>query len=65
MKRVPNVELSECVLCELCTDLCPNVFIINASDYVAVMELEAYPEEEVDEVIKNCPADCIHWEEQP
>jgi len=65
MKRVPTVELSDCVLCELCTDLCPKVFVINTSEYVQVMELSAYPEAEVDEVIKNCPTDCIAWEEQP
>ncbi|SCX90024.1 ferredoxin [Desulfoluna spongiiphila] len=65
MKRTPIVELSDCVLCELCTDLCPKVFVINTNDYVQVMELDTYPEPEVDEVIKNCPADCITWEEQP
>ena len=65
MKRIPTVELSDCILCELCTDLCPKVFIINANDYVQVVELNTYPEEEVDEVIKNCPTDCIEWEEQP
>jgi len=27
-----------------------------------VADLPSYPESEVDEAIKNCPADCIHWE---
>lgn len=64
MKRVPSVDLSDCVLCELCTDLCPKVFVMSTGDYVQVLELPAYPEAEVDEVIKNCPADCIAWEPQ-
>ena len=27
------------------------------------VDLEEYPEEEVEEAIKNCPCDCIAWEE--
>lgn len=65
MKRVPVVELSDCILCEMCTDLCPTVFTLSENGYVQVEELSAYPEAEVDEVIKNCPVDCIHWSDQP
>jgi len=63
MKRVPDVELSDCILCEVCTDLCPTVFTMNENGYVQVEPLDSYPEEEVGEVIKNCPEDCIQWEE--
>jgi ferredoxin len=28
-----------------------------------VADLPVYPESEVDEAIKNCPEDCICWEE--
>ena len=31
--------------------------------YVEVIDMPSYPEAAVDEVIKNCPADCIHWAE--
>lgn len=65
MKYIPVVELSDCILCEMCTDICPSVFTMNESGYVEVEPLEIYPVEEVDEVIKNCPADCIQWEEEP
>ncbi len=60
--KIPVVELSECILCEICIDLCPEVFILSDLGYVIVEELEKYPEEEVDDVIKNCPGDCIYWE---
>ena len=60
--KVPVVELSECVLCGVCTEVAPSVFRMNASGYVEVVELKSYPEPEVDEAIKNCPADCIVWE---
>jgi ferredoxin len=28
-----------------------------------VIELEQYPADLVDEAIKNCPEDCIFWEQ--
>ncbi len=62
MKK-PVVELSDCILCDVCSDVCPSVFKINDSGFVEVAELTEYPEEGVDEAIKNCPADCILWED--
>lgn len=60
--KIPVVELSECVLCGVCVEVAPSAFRMNASGYVEVIELKSYPESEVDEAIKNCPADCIYWE---
>jgi ferredoxin len=34
---------------------------MNDAGYVDVADLSSYPEPEVEEAIKNCPADCIHW----
>ena len=61
--KVPTVDLSLCTLCELCTDVSPSVFKINASGYIEIADLNEYPQDEVDSVIKNCPADCVSWEE--
>jgi ferredoxin len=60
--KIPVVELSECIHCEVCTNVCPSVFRYSDSGYVMVADLPCYPESEVEEAIKNCPADCIHWE---
>lgn len=62
---VPVVELSECVLCGICVELCPDVFHLNDAGYfyIEVQELDVYPEEDVLEAIKNCPVDCITMEE--
>lgn len=60
--KVPVVELSECILCGVCAEAAPSVFRINDAGYVEVFELTNYPESEVEEAIKNCPADCITWE---
>lgn len=62
MKR-PVVELSECIRCDVCVGVCPAAFRMNDAGYVEVIDLSAYPEDEVNEAIKNCPADCIHWED--
>ena len=62
MKR-PVVELSDCIRCDVCVGVCPAVFRMNDAGYVEVIDLSAYPEDEVNEAIKNCPADCIHWED--
>ena len=60
--KVPVIDLGECVDCEACLDLCPSVFRRNDTGYIEVVDLEEYPEEAVEEAIKNCPADCIAWE---
>lgn len=59
--RRPVVELSECILCEVCVAACPTVFILNDAGYIEVTDLAKYPEEDVNEAVKNCPAGCIYW----
>jgi len=61
--RIPTVELSDCILCDVCAELCPAVFRLNAAGYIEVVELGQYPDSEVDEAIQSCPANCIHWSE--
>lgn len=60
--RHPVVELSDCVLCGICEEVCPSVFHVSDLGYVQVAELAAYPEKTVDDAIRNCPKDCILWE---
>lgn len=59
--RKPDIDLTECIICGICVDYCPAVFKLNDAGFVEIVELEQYSEEDIDEVIKNCPADCIHW----
>lgn len=66
MKRIPVLDLSRCTDCESCVELCPTVFKRNNNmGFIEVADLPEYPEEEVQEVISVCPADCISWEEVP
>ena len=60
--RRPEIDLSECIRCEVCVDVCPGVFILNDAGYIEVATLCDYPEEAVAEAIRCCPKDCIYWE---
>ena len=60
--KAPVVELSECIVCGVCVETCPQVFRLNDAGYIEVIELAVYPEAEVNEAIKYCPVDCIHWQ---
>jgi len=64
MSRVPVIDMSECNACDSCLHLCPAVFKRNEeTGGIEVMEMEVYPEEEVQEVINCCPRGCITWED--
>ncbi|MCP3872477.1 MAG: ferredoxin [Desulfobacteraceae bacterium] len=61
-KKTPVVDLSTCILCEICTELAPHAFRINDAGFVDVLSLDDYSDEDIHEVVKNCPKDCITWE---
>jgi ferredoxin len=61
--KIPVIDLGECVDCDACIEVCPAVFRRNDAGFIEVVELQEYPKEEVEEAVKNCPADCIVWEE--
>lgn len=60
--KTPVVELSDCILCEVCVSVCPSVFRLNSAGYIEVTPGDKADEACVNEAIKNCPADCIYWE---
>ena len=62
--KVPTVELSECIVCGVCVETCPQAFRLNDAGYIEVIDLTFYPESCVNDAIKYCPVDCIHWESE-
>lgn len=64
MKKYPSIDLGRCNECMGCVEVAPYIFQYNRLiGYVEVIELDEYPQEDVDEAIKYCPEDCISWEE--
>jgi len=64
-KKTPAVDMSKCSNCESCLELCPAVFRRNKeAGWIEVIELDEYPEKEIQEVIICCPRGCISWEEE-
>lgn len=63
MKR-PVIDLSECVLCDICVEMCPGVFIKNDAGFIEVADSPAgCSEADINDVIMNCRGDCISWDE--
>ncbi len=63
MTRAPVLDLSECVDCDACLELCPDVFKRNEAGYIEVASLSSYPEACIEEAINCCRSGCIRWEE--
>jgi len=59
--KQPLVELSDCISCGVCAEVSPEVFRLSDAGYIEVVELDTYPEDEVNDAIKYCPTDCISW----
>jgi ferredoxin len=63
-KRVV-IETDECVGCQTCVELCPQVFSFDeASEKAQVIQPEGGPEDCIEEAISSCPVECIKWEEE-
>jgi len=60
-----RVEPDLCTSCELCVDICPDVFEMNDED-IAVVKVDPIPEDAEDctrESAESCPGEAIIIEE--
>ncbi len=63
MKQV-NIDEDECIGCETCVELCPDVFAFNAdSNKAIVITPERGDENCIEEAVTSCPVTCITYEE--
>ena len=60
--KCPFIDLSQCTLCLGCVEAYPHIFRLNDAGFVEIIEPSNYSEAEVEEAMKYCPEDCIHWE---
>jgi ferredoxin len=57
------IDTDECIGCESCVELCPDVFGFDeAAEKAFVKEAADGSEECIDEAIETCPVECIHRE---
>ncbi|MDO3377620.1 ferredoxin [Geoalkalibacter halelectricus] len=63
MARNPVVDQEACISCNLCVDLVPEVFRLNADGLAEVYAANGAPEEKIQDAIDNCPVNCIAWED--
>ena len=58
------IDAEECIGCESCVELCPDVFDFDDAEEKACVKLpEGGDEGCIEEAITTCPVECIHWEE--
>ena len=64
-KKVPKIDIDECIACGNCEAVCPEVFRLNENlGHSEVINPQGAPEEKIQDAIDQCPAQCIHWEEE-
>ncbi len=64
MAKQVEINQDECVGCQSCVELCPEIFQMGPGDETAmVMKPEVGSEQEacVQEAIDTCPVGCISW----
>jgi len=64
MSKKVIIDTEECIGCQTCVELCPDVFGFNEDTEKAKVILEkGGPEDCIQEAIDSCPVECIHWEQ--
>jgi len=62
-KRV-IIDEEECIGCESCCELCPDIFRFDEEIEKAKVILPKGGDEAcIEEAISTCPVECIHWED--
>lgn len=65
MPRQVEIDIEDCIGCQACVDLCPQVFQMDSAEaHALVMRSDFTGQEDcVAEAIDNCPVHCMHWQE--
>jgi ferredoxin len=64
MGKIVDIDTEECIGCESCVEICPEVFGFNGAEEKAeVIMPEGGPEDCIEEAMDACPVECIHYTE--
>lgn len=67
MTRTPAIDSDCCIGCEVCTQLCPEVFGMAESsnghghEKAVVHTPTGAAESKIEQAMDNCPSACIYW----
>lgn len=65
MTRKVIIDRDECIGCESCIELCPEVFEFeDDSEKAIVIKPTGGDEECIEEAMESCPVECIYWEDE-
>lgn len=63
-RNILYIDVGRCTECLGCHEVAPEIFRLNSeTGLMEVVDFEHYDLLLVEEAIKNCPKDCIKWEE--
>jgi ferredoxin len=63
MAKTVVIDEEECLGCEACVELCPDIFEFDSdTEKAIVIKPEGGDEECIEEAIGSCPAECITYE---
>ena len=54
-----EIEMENCILCGVCSELAPQIFSLNDAGYIEVNDNECYDSVGLHHAVANCPKDCI------
>jgi ferredoxin len=64
MSKKVIIDTDECIGCESCVELCPEVFEFDEeTEKAKVIKAKVGSEDCIEEAIETCPVECIFWEE--
>ena len=64
MAKEVSIDQEECLGCEACVELCPDIFGFDIDETKAyVLMAEGGEEECIEEAVSSCPAGCIMYDE--
>lgn len=65
MAREIFIDIPECIGCESCVEVCPDIFEFDEDEEKArLINPEVEDEECAQESIDTCPVECIHWADE-
>jgi ferredoxin len=64
MAKQVVIDTDECIGCESCVELCPDIFAFDEdAGHATVIKPEGGDEGCLDEAMASCPAECITYED--